>query len=75
MGFEHTTLVVVGTDCPGSCKSNYHATTTMTTPEIKRRQYYNYRYIIISVQYYIYIMTQGNVLYFALFLISQIKDM
>jgi hypothetical protein len=23
-GFELTTLVVVGTDCIGSCKSNYH---------------------------------------------------
>ena len=22
--FEHTTLVVIGTDCTGSCKSNYH---------------------------------------------------
>ena len=23
-GFELTTLVVIGTDCTGSCKSNYH---------------------------------------------------
>jgi len=23
-GFERTTLVVMGTDCKGSCKSNYH---------------------------------------------------
>jgi hypothetical protein len=28
--FEFTTLVVIGTDCIGSCKSNYHMTTTMT---------------------------------------------
>jgi len=27
-GFELTTLVVIGTDCIGSCKSNYHAITT-----------------------------------------------
>ena len=27
-GFELTTLVVIGTDCIGSCKSNYHATKT-----------------------------------------------
>ena len=27
-GFELTTLVVIGTDCTGSCKSNYHTTTT-----------------------------------------------
>ena len=26
-GFELTTLVVIGTDCIGSCKSNYHAIT------------------------------------------------
>jgi hypothetical protein len=30
-GFELTTLVI-GTDCIGSCKSNYHTITTMTTP-------------------------------------------
>ena len=28
MGFELTTLVVIGTDCIGSCKSNYHTITT-----------------------------------------------
>ena len=27
-GSEPTTLVVIGTDCTGSCKSNYHTTTT-----------------------------------------------
>ena len=31
-GFELTTLVVIGTDCTGSCKSIYHTiTTTMTS--------------------------------------------
>jgi len=30
-GFELTTLVVIGTDCLGSNKSNYHAITTMMT--------------------------------------------
>ena len=29
-GFELATLVVIGTDCTGSCKSNYHTITTMT---------------------------------------------
>jgi len=29
-GFELTTLVVIGTDHTGSCKSNYHPTTTTT---------------------------------------------
>ena len=31
-GFELTMLVVIGTDCTGSCKSNYHMIITMTTP-------------------------------------------
>jgi hypothetical protein len=30
VGFELITLVVIGTDCTGSCKSNYHAITTTT---------------------------------------------
>jgi hypothetical protein len=33
-GFELTTLVVRGTDCTSSCKSNYHTIMTMTTPSI-----------------------------------------
>jgi len=31
-GFELTTLVVISTDCTGSCQSNYHTITTTTTP-------------------------------------------
>ena len=31
-GFELTTLVVIGTDCKGNCKSNYHTITTTMTP-------------------------------------------
>ena len=31
-GFELTTLVVIGTDCTGSSKSNYHPITTTTAP-------------------------------------------
>jgi hypothetical protein len=31
VGFELTRLVVIGTDCIGNCKSNYH-TITITTP-------------------------------------------
>jgi hypothetical protein len=30
--FELTTLVVIGTDCIGSCKSNYHTIKTTTVP-------------------------------------------
>jgi hypothetical protein len=29
---EFTTLVVIGTDSIGNCKSNYHMITTMTAP-------------------------------------------
>ena len=32
-GFELTMLVVIGTDCTGSCKSKYH--TIMTAPSQK----------------------------------------
>ena len=30
--FELTTLVPIGSDCTGSCKSNYHKITTMMAP-------------------------------------------
>ena len=30
VGFELTTSVVIGANCKGSCKSNYHMTRTMT---------------------------------------------
>ena len=33
-GVELTTLVVIGSDCICSCKSNYHMLTTMTTNDI-----------------------------------------
>jgi len=32
VGFELTTLVVMGNDCTCSCKSNYHMITTTTAP-------------------------------------------
>ena len=31
-GFELTTSAVIGTDCIGSCKSNYHTVTAITAP-------------------------------------------
>ena len=34
-GFEPTTLMVIGSDCIGSYKSNYHTITITTTPVIK----------------------------------------
>ena len=44
-GFELT--VVIGTDCIGSYKSNYHAITTMTAP---------YQYILRHEELYIYLL-------------------
>ena len=32
--FELTTSVVIGIDCIGSCKSNYHAITATTAPRV-----------------------------------------
>ena len=32
--FELTTSVVIGTDCIGGCRSNYHAITATTTPRV-----------------------------------------
>ena len=32
MGLEHTTLVLIGTDCIASGKSNYHAIKTLAAP-------------------------------------------
>ena len=34
VGFELTTLVVIGTDCIGSCKFNYHMITTTMAPPL-----------------------------------------
>ena len=33
-GFELTNLVVIDTDCIGSCKSKYHTMMTTTVPDI-----------------------------------------
>ena len=47
-GFELITLVMIVTDCIGSCKSNYHMITTMKAPQqtqikvIKYLQQYMY---------------------------------
>jgi hypothetical protein len=34
VGFELATFVVIGTDCLGSCKSNYHKITTTMAPSL-----------------------------------------
>ena len=40
MGFKLTTLVMIDTDCTGSCKSNYHTITTMAINKEKRQDKY-----------------------------------
>jgi hypothetical protein len=37
---ELATSVVIGTDCIGSCKSNYHTITATMAPKIWQLQYY-----------------------------------
>jgi hypothetical protein len=34
-GFELTTLGLIGTDCTGGCKSNYHTITATMAPQMK----------------------------------------
>ena len=45
-GFELTTSVVIGTDCKGSCKSNYHTITATTAP--KNEMNINYSYTLYT---------------------------
>jgi len=47
-GFELTTLVVIGTDCIGSCKSNYHTITTTTVSTIIR---FSFTYHVVFARY------------------------
>jgi hypothetical protein len=46
--FELTTFVVIGTNCIGSCKSNYHTITTTTAPATQMEELYTLKqYVII----------------------------
>jgi hypothetical protein len=47
MGFELKTLVVIGTDCTGSCKSNYHMITTTTPPHLSSVQIRGNKYFTL----------------------------
>jgi hypothetical protein len=49
--FEFTTLVVIGTDCTGSCKSNYHTITTTTVSSMSRFSSINLPIIDKTVDY------------------------
>ena len=43
----HLQLPVLATDCTGSCKSNYHTTTTTTVP-----------FFVVSIRFYLYFFLQ-----------------
>ena len=49
-GFKLTTLVVIDTDCTGSCKSNYHMIMTTTAPSMAFET-------LISMHFYIGLQT------------------
>ena len=52
VGFEPTISEVIGTDCIGSCKSNYHTIMTMTAPfkmeEKNNSLYHHYKLCLFS---------------------------
>jgi hypothetical protein len=50
-GFELTMLVVIGTDCIGSYKYNYHAITT-TSDHVDNEKYGNIVFDAIFVQFF-----------------------
>ena len=50
-GFDLTTLVVIGTDCIDSCKSNYHTTTTV--PSTKCKWFFNWHIKLPAAVYVI----------------------
>jgi hypothetical protein len=47
--FEVTTSVMIGTDCIGSCKSNYHIITTTTAPHKDLRNNKNVTIFYLSL--------------------------
>jgi hypothetical protein len=60
MGFELSTLVVIGTDRTGCCKSNYHTITTIIPDEsfsiiaVERTKLDIYIIIVIILKYEVY---------------------
>jgi hypothetical protein len=43
-----STLVVIGTDCTGSCKSNYHTITTTSVPKFVDRKGFTSRTLLLN---------------------------
>ena len=52
-GYELTTSVVIGTDCIGSCKSNYHTLTVTTALIFKFIKKYIFHSIHIGLYFFI----------------------
>ena len=48
-GFEFTTLVVIGIDYIGSCRSNYHMITTTTAPLVLGMDNVSYKIMILKL--------------------------
>jgi len=49
VGFELTTLVVIGTDCIGSYKSNYHTITTTMAPNADWKVYNIETFVLMTI--------------------------
>ena len=65
-GFELTTLVVIGTDCIGSCKSNNHTITTRTDPKyndfkLKTNATFLWSTPLRNVRFFIFLCLSDNV--------------
>ena len=67
VGFELTTLVVIGTNSIGSCKSNYHMNTTMTAPHFVNSCSIHTQMENLSMEIFNIHLTQNNVIYIFLF--------
>jgi hypothetical protein len=50
--FELTTLVVIGIDCIGSCKSNYQTIMTKTAPEYFRENFIFFKTAIYTISFF-----------------------
>ena len=78
-GFELTTVVVIGTDCIGSCKSNYNMIMTMAAPHclesivlckmVGRRQkkffcyHLNLVIVLMFIKYYLTVINMNPFLF------------
>ena len=59
MGFKLTTLVVIGTDYTGSCKSNNHTITTTMAPVIRYKIIYTCAAFIAVVSFFFFLSNES----------------